>query len=564
MATQSVSTYEPNKQNVGNLLSMTNPSIIVPDWQRNYSWKREHVETFWNDLIHFMETMSLERPEYFLGSVVIVREQATEQLLLLDGQQRLATSAILISVIRDRIKTFNKNAADQLQKQHLVDHDYVKNETVHKIRLNVYDREYFRRLILVDRGDAYEPPTASMASHSLILDAKNFFEDSISTYLGAKGGEEAFTTMMKIAHCLLHRVTLISVTSTNEDSAAEVFETLNDRGIGLSTPDLLRNLIMRRAAAGDHEAIIKSWEPVVSFENDTEIKSFIRHFWVSRYGDVKTQSLYREIKSKILETNLPSLVLATQLKDAAQVYDKFLRADTGIERIDTVLGAISDFGSSARMLYPALLSIFSVLTPPISEDCAEKLLNTFVRHSVICGRENSKLENVVYRAAQILRNTASSEEFLAILNEASIDDGSVEDRFSSLSVSHNGTRRYLLEKLETKLRGTEELIVAGGKRVHVEHIYPQTPLDGTKWANHDAAINRLGNLTLLAARLNTAIKNGPFSNKKLHYEKSELVMTKQILEYETWDFAAVEARQVKLAELAVSVWPSLASDTKQA
>jgi len=60
--------YTPEKRSVGNLLSMTNPAIIVPDWQRNYSWRTEHVETLWNDIVRFSdrsgETLS---DEYFLA-----------------------------------------------------------------------------------------------------------------------------------------------------------------------------------------------------------------------------------------------------------------------------------------------------------------------------------------------------------------------------------------------------------------------------------------------------------------------------------------------------------------
>lgn len=45
--------YTPEKKSIGELLSMNNPAIIVPDWQRNYSWRAEHVETLWNDVVSF-------------------------------------------------------------------------------------------------------------------------------------------------------------------------------------------------------------------------------------------------------------------------------------------------------------------------------------------------------------------------------------------------------------------------------------------------------------------------------------------------------------------------------
>jgi len=79
---------------------MTNPPILVPDWQKNYSWINTEVEIFWQDLIHFSNLFpdeNINNEEYFLGSVVIVDNNLSH--LLLDGQQRIATSGISLSVI---------------------------------------------------------------------------------------------------------------------------------------------------------------------------------------------------------------------------------------------------------------------------------------------------------------------------------------------------------------------------------------------------------------------------------------------------------------------------------
>lgn len=166
--------YHPNKRNIGQLLSVTSPSIVVPDWQRNYAWTTSHVETFWNDLIHFEARMPQELTgEYFLGSVVIV-ETAANQHLLLDGQQRLATSAILLSVIRQFTKLFNDNASRSVQQRYLADMDFSTGQTDYKLTLNAYDREFFRREVLEYPEADYEPPAPIHASHRLIRNAKKF------------------------------------------------------------------------------------------------------------------------------------------------------------------------------------------------------------------------------------------------------------------------------------------------------------------------------------------------------------------------------------------------------
>src|SRR3989338_7919755 len=151
--------YRPQKQTVGNLLSTTNPPIVVPDWHRSYSWTSTEVETFWRDLLAFdarYQGDNLSGQEYFLGSVVIV--DATADHLLLDGQQRLSTAAILLSVIRDYVKRYSDNASTRTQARYLGDFDDTRNAYTYKLTLNLYDREFFQRKILEARDGAYADP----------------------------------------------------------------------------------------------------------------------------------------------------------------------------------------------------------------------------------------------------------------------------------------------------------------------------------------------------------------------------------------------------------------------
>jgi hypothetical protein len=101
-------------------------------------------------------------------------------------------------------------------------------------------------------------------------------------------------------------------------------------------------------------------------------------------------------------------------------------------------------------------------------------------------------------------------------------------------------------------------------RVHVEHIYPQTP-DGPKWPDHSQIINRLGNLTLLGRRLNTSIKNADFATKKERgYAGSDIMMTKELLPLDRWDLDAINERQRELSTWVFDIWkfPGEATPTR--
>ncbi len=350
-------------------------------------------------------------------------------------------------------------------------------------------------------------------------------------------------------------MSVVVVSSTDEDNAAAVFETLNDRGIGLSTPDLLRNLLMRRAANDDvRQRIVAAWQIVLGIADEANVDDFLRHFWVSRYGDVKARKLYREIKDTVLTENLDPLQLSLDLADAAPIYRDIARGQDADPAVRKQLEAMKALG--AKVLYPAMLSAYSARGDDIGalREFSSALVTTFVRYNVIGGRESTLLESTIYEAAAHLRSSGDFAAAVDALRALAPDGSEFISRFKRASVSRIATARYLLLEIEHAKRATGEMSVEAPDKVHVEHIYPQTPSDA-KWANHAQIINRLGNLTLLGKRFNTSIKNAGFAQKKVDaYESSDIIMTSELLGYETWGPAEIDARQEELSRWVFDVW----------
>lgn len=548
------SRYTPEKKTVGNLLSLTNPPIVVPDWQRNYSWTTSEVETFWNDLIHFGSVYpgdTIKTQEYFLGSVVIVDNTVSH--LLLDGQQRLATSAILLSVMRDHLKRSSRDAATRIQTRYLSDFDDARDETTYKITLNTYDRDFFKREVLERRDGDYVPPEPSIESHKLIRQARAFFEAQFEAEFERQATpEDAHRWTLRIFTILTNHMSVVAVLSEDEDNAASVFETLNDRGIGLSTPDLLRNLILRRALEGERQEIIDLWREILEIEGDANLKTFLRHYWVSHYGDVKTQSLYREMKARITADGISSLTFSRSLRDAAAIYEVLLLA-----RDDdaTITGWLSDVNAlGATVLYPALMSAYQAGTAEQMKPLVRALIAAYVRHSVVGRKENSRLEDCVYRVARELRANGDFAAAIERLRSFAPSDAEFANTFRGVSVSRAETARYILRELEHDRRTTEELAVAPPTRVHVEHVYPQNPPSGRRMAQHTSVVNRIGNLTLLDRRLNIGARNATFEEKKQYYERSELLLTQELAHRDTWSLEALNERQNALSQRVATIW----------
>ena len=209
----------------------------------------------------------------------------------------------------------------------------------------------------------------------------------------------------------------------------------------------------------------------------------------------------------------------------------------------------------ARSLWPAILSGWEAggLVDK-RRNLAKALIALFVRHNVIGNLENSKLESVVFEVAKQLRSTQDFEGAIARLKTLAPSDDEFVEQFKNARISRQGTARYILREIEHCKRKTGEVSVEAPDRVHLEHIYPQTPRPGFQWENHVSAVDRIGNLTLLSSRMNESIKNGPFSDKKPIYVQSDLLVTKDLAAFDDWTVESIKSRQEKLSEHVLSVW----------
>ncbi len=142
--------------------------LKVPSNQREYSWTEREVTTLFTDLAN---AISNERAQdYFLGTIVTI-PRGHDVLEVADGQQRLATAAILLAEIRNYLQPTEELIAESIEKEFLTDIDRDKRQRVAKLTLNLDDNEFFCKM-LEARGDAKKQPApGNTTSHKLLRDA---------------------------------------------------------------------------------------------------------------------------------------------------------------------------------------------------------------------------------------------------------------------------------------------------------------------------------------------------------------------------------------------------------
>jgi hypothetical protein len=545
--------FQPEKRTLGQILSSTSPPIRVPDYQRDFSWDLEQISDFWSDLVSFGGNdpqAKLTGKEYFLGAAVLVNNGSYH--LLLDGQQRLATATILLGALRDKMREYKGDAANQIQDQYIAFEDHLTGKRVFKIELNVFDRNFFRDLIQLGRSDS----KIQKKSHHLISKAYKYFSDQIAEgWDKAGGGKNGFEWAAHVAVALLEHVALVTVVSTNEKSAASIFATLNDRGIGLSTVDLIRSWALQHTHDSKRDEVIQYWDETFNACGPAAAaETLVRFSWVSMNGDVKTRALYKIVSESI--SGEIALAYSRRLRDDAVLYRQFREGETDDVELQDYWLALRTLKFSAA--YPLLISAHHTLAPESQKNLTKALVALVIRHNIVCNLDRAKLESLVYATAKKVSDGCGYETALADLQMMSPDEDLFRNNFEKLTFTRADTSiaRYLLRVLDSALGKTSEVSVAGPEHVHVEHIYPQSPTSGHNWQEHDRYVNRLGNLTLLDRRLNEQIKNALFAAKKEQaYKDSRLEITKALLSYVDWDPESIEKRQLSLRESAETIWP---------
>ncbi|AVZ73248.1 hypothetical protein SLUN_14690 [Streptomyces lunaelactis] len=571
------------RQTLGQLIGANNPPVEVPnDSQRQYAWGKREVDTYWSDIQKFMKarrTGSEASAEYFIGPIVTITDDKVTSRSLLDGQQRLTTSTILIAAIRDILgkmaSTEARVMANNIQRDYIARKDGRHSRPQHFLTLSLFDRDFFRDFIQdwnETTGKVANTEKPSRPSHKLIQDASALFHSHIASALdGIPMEDDRLDWLDELKDCLVKGLVFVEVQTPTSSDANEVFETINSRGKDLSTVDLVRNFLMEKSRDDDEKNRVNTaWRSLLDgFERREDIEKFLRHFWVARHGDVRSHSLYTTIRAdltqrfELVTPRYEVRTFAAELQNASGRYLELITSGTGLETLDNLLDEIKALGADAS--YPLLLAVSERSDYSEMATVTRALISYYVRWTVVGRRESTLLEEKLFDLAKQVNNGGHLTAAVQQIIDWTPDDEAFQSDFEQAPIPKSTQARYLLTKIEQHLRreaGVDDVVVASSSAVHVEHIYPQSPEAELRLEDHPAWVNRLGNQTLLHGRKNRAASNKAHPEKVDAYSASSLLITQDTGIDRLWDSTAgrwrirgIEERQADLAKIAIDVWP---------
>lgn len=403
---------------------------------------------------------------------------------------------------------------------------------------------------------------------------------------------------------------LVVISLEQDEDPQEIFETLNARGVRLTSADLIKNFLFQRLlneGVDDSDAYKTYWQ---TFESpfwerliskgryvEPRLAIFLGQFLVSRVAEeIKVEKVFDRFKRYVEEeTELSTLEVLKQIHKVALMYEKLIQ---GSEKTEGPLSVLERFiyrihAMETETVKPVLLHLLDPSLPEVPQDQIEKSLNALeswlVRRAVI--RATSKNFNKMF--PQLVgdlidqdRSTAGTfiESFLSQQNADATywpDDSTVRKHLTTSGIYSTLTRsrlRIILEGIEDEIRNPANEHAATPQqwcergRLQVEHVMPKSwkanwPLASDELEDaRKERINRIGNLTLLTPTKNAAVSNGPWfgDNPKKHKQallkaNTTFLMNSALVDgtgADGWTVHQIDGRCDIMADYFLRIWPT--------
>ncbi len=422
--------------------------LIVPRNQRSYAWEKSHVQTLFEDL---STAKQRDNPTYFLGTIVLTHGSVADEFEVADGQQRLATTAILIGAIRDYLHDFGNSgqrAAQEYTSDLLLKYNPRTEENLPKLKLNAVDADFFSHFILPspddDNRDFDREPTAS--SHERLMDASNLAKTHVQKIVAQYPRDQH-------THILYDWVDFLRREAPDHMDAFRMFETLNDRGLKASQIDILKNYIF--SIAGDRVAEAEEhWISMVgiieSVGDDDLILDCVRHSWIAQNGPTTEARLAESVKEKVTGRQ-QAIDLVTELDVVATDYTGLLNPlnhprwaeyDVTTKSYLAVITVILEI----KQIRPLLLAVAKRFSPEEAKEAFRLFVSWSVRFLVAGGGGGGVLDrHYGLRAKEVTDGTLRTAGEIADRMAGIIRTDEVfQAAFRNHSVSKTKLARYYL------------------------------------------------------------------------------------------------------------------------
>ncbi len=543
----------------------------VPPFQRDYSWGEDEWDDLWQDICGLSDDNG--EVTHYMGYLVL-QSPDSKKFDIIDGQQRITTISILILAALGHLDDLvasgldgdrNRRRKDNLQNSYIGYVDPVSLVPRSKLELNRHNNRYYQTYLVTL---VTLPQRGLNASEHLLRSAFYWFKDKLKRSAG--NGADSGETVAACIDRLVDKLFFTVITVTDELNAFKVFETLNSRGVRLSSTDLLKNYLFSVISCSDsHETELKAleerWERIVGLLGSESFPEFLRVYWNSRYKLVRKGDLFNAIR-RTVTTRESAFEIMRGLDQSAAMYGALhdpLDPLWGTEErqalqhlvmcdvrqpLALLLACYERFFGAERQLFSRILRVVAVIS---------------FRYNVICNLQTHEQERTYNEVAwKVSDGTFSTYHSIVnalrcVYPEDDVFKAAFADKELPTTNSRNRkTVQYILFQIEKQRSG--RAFDFERATYNLEHILPENPSDA--WSHIEESqqarlLYRLGNMTLLETKVNRRAGNGDYDSKRILYSHSYFQITQAISEhYNEWNESKIYSRQSRMADVAAGIW----------
>lgn len=535
----------------------------IPAYQRPYAWTTDQVSELFDDLHDFY--IREQEENYFLGSIVLIKDEGSPHAEVIDGQQRLTSLTILLSVITSKLSGEDRSDfAKYIREPGRPSQGIIPKP---RLALRERDRVFFENHIQNIRFE-------ELFSHDLgQLDNESQRNILLNTKLLLAKVDASFNgnvqEIVQFGSFIVQRCYLVAVSTPNRQSAFRIFSVLNSRGLDLLPTDIIKSDIIGVIDEQHQNNITEKWEYLEVQTGRYEFAELFGHIRMIYAKAKAKRTLLEEFREHVITSVPNSLKLIDEviepLAEAFLIAKKCKYVSTeSANEINILLHWLNRIDNS-DWLPPAILFLSKFYQHP-------KYVNEFfvkLERLAACLHITSK--NINFRIDRYCKVISEIQEISipgTKINSLELNNQEKEELITVIDGNvywlSARKRNYLILRLDSFL--SDAAAIYEPSILTIEHVLPQTVEVGSEWESiwpnaekRDDWTHRLANLVPLTQRRNSSAQNFDFARKKRAYFGgregiSSYVLTSQVLATEVWDEQELAKRQDLLLDALKSGW----------
>lgn len=536
----------------------------IPGYQRPYAWTEEETGILFDDLYEFFQTEAVDN--YFLGSIVLIKDENKPYADVIDGQQRLTTLSILFSVMANSFHTeaYRNNCKKYLQEEGNILEGIAAQP---RIFLRDWDQDFFSKYIQDIQLDAL----VQIDPVTLDTEAKRHIQKNC-TVLREKFSEvfNDENDLLKFTQFILTRCFLVVVSTPNQESAFRVFSVMNSRGLDLLPTDIIKSMTIGKLPKDEEQKYTEKWEELENLTGRDGFNEVFTHTRTIFAKERPKKNLLDEFKEYVIKQTSPKSLVDEYLIPYTEAYVCLKNCDfsstQNAEEINELLLWLNKTNNHDWMP-PAIKFLTDHKNDSVYILWFIRKLERLASYLLVTAKDvNQRMER--YKWILVEMESRPDNNLTAPLENIELTDWEKQQFIDALNgeiYSMTAKRRnYIIQRLDSFL--SDGGATYNTKLFTIEHVLPQHPSADSEWMKlwpdtqtQRFWLNKIANLVPLTRQRNSAAQNYDFNTKKIKYFQSKngtssYTLTTQVINIAAWTPEVVEARQKDLEKIFISKW----------